>query len=115
MRPVENFTKLHGNEVTTPKGNQFFFEVGTGSSNAIWIFDNDRGSGIQGDYCTLMTIDWESNSFDLRKCVLGQGLTGQNIHNKLTLPIRRCKTKSEFLNFVTELIENEAMKRTFKN
>jgi len=95
MRPIQNFTKLHESEVTTPKGNSFFFEV--------------------GDYCTLMTIDWQTNSFDLRKCQLGQGFTGEDIHNKLTLPIRRCKTKAEFVSFVTELVENEAMKRTYKN
>ena len=115
MRPIQNFTKLHENEVTTPKGNLFFFEVGTGCDSSIWIFDNVRGNGIQGEYCTLMSIDWQTNSFDLRKCQLGQGLTGIDIHNKLTLPIRRCKTKDEFVNFVTELIENEAMKGTYKN
>jgi hypothetical protein len=115
MRPIQNFTKLHESEVTTPKGNSFFFEVGSGSDCSIWIFDNVRGSGIQGDYCTLMTIDWQTNSFDLRKCQLGQGFTGEDIHNKLTLPIRRCKTKAEFVSFVTELVENEAMKRTYKN
>lgn len=115
MRPVENFRKIHESEVATPAGNQFFFEVGTGSDNAIWVFDNVRGSGIQGDYCTLMTIDWENNSFNLRKCVLGKGEDGQNIHEGLTLPIHRCKTKDEFVNFVTELIENEAIKITYKN
>ena len=115
MRPIQNFTKLHENEVTTPAGNQFFFEVGTHSPNSIWIFDNVRGSGIQGDYCTLMIIDWESNSFDLRKCVLGRGTEGESIDKELTLPIRRCKTKGEFVSFVTELVENEAMKGTYKN
>ena len=115
MRPIENFTKLHENEVTTPAGNQFVFEVGTHSPSSIWIFDNVRGSGIQEEYCTLMTIDWLNNSFDLRKCQLGQGFTGEDIHNKLTLPIRRCKTKAEFVSFVTELVENEGMKGTYKN
>ena len=115
MRPVQNFRTLHENEVVTQNGNNFFIEVGTGSDNAIWIFDNVRGSGIQQEYCTLMTIHWQTNSFDLRKCVLGRGDEGEDIHNELTLPIHRCKTKVEFLKFVTELIENETMKGTYKN
>lgn len=115
MRPVQNFRKLHESEVVTKNGNNFFIEVGNGNDNVIYVFDNVRGSGIQGDYCTLMTIDWETNSFDLRKCVLGRGDEGVDIHNGLTLPISRCKTKGEFINFVTELIENETMKGTYKN
>ena len=115
MRPIQNFRKLHESEIVTQNGNNFFIEVGNGNDNVIYIFDNVRGGGIQQDFCTLMTIDWENNSFDLRKCVLGLGDTGVDIHNKLTLPIRRCKTKGEFINFVTELIENEAMKGTYKN
>lgn len=115
MRPIQNFEKLHENEFTTTKGNKFLFELGSGTDNDIWIFDNVRGGGIQEEYCTLMRIDWQINQFDLRKCVLGQGYDGENIYEGLTLPIRRCKTKGEFLNFVTELIEHEAMKGVYKN
>lgn len=115
MRPVQNFRKLHESEVVTKNGNNFFIEVGSGNDNAIWIFDNVRGHGIQQEYCTLLTLDWQTNSFDLRRCILGQGDIGEDIHNKLTLPIIRCKTKLEFINFVTELVENEAMKGTYKN
>lgn len=115
MKPVQNFIKLHESEIVTEYGNKLFIEVGNEDTNSIWIFDNERGRGIQEQYCTLMTIDWQINQFDLRKCLLGQGFAGQNIHEGIALPIRRCKTKLEFLNFVSELIENEVMKGTYKN
>lgn len=115
MKRITNFEKLHNANITTPRMNSFIFEVGTGTDNTIWIFDNDRGNQKQEQYCTLMTIDWGKNQFDLRKCVLGQGSTGVDIHNGLTLPIRRCKTMADFSLFVTECIENEIMKGTYKN
>jgi hypothetical protein len=115
MRPIQNFEKLHETKVTTQKGNPFLFEIGKESipNIGVWIFDNLNNGGIQGQYCTHIRIDWQTNSFDLRKCKLGEGLIGEDIHKKLTLPIRRCKTKDEFINFVTDLIENEAMKGTY--
>lgn len=115
MKPVQNFRKLHESEIVTEYGNKLFIEVGSDDTNSIWIFDNERGRGIQEQYCTLMTIDWQTNQFHLRKCLLGEGFTGENIHVGLTLPIRRCKTKDEFVNFVSELIENEVMIGTYKN
>jgi len=119
MKPIKNFSKLHEASITTLGMNNFIFEVGNGGSdcNTVWVFDANRGhaSQSQRDYCTLMTIDWEKNEFDLRKCVLGQGIVGEDIHNGLTLPIRRCKTMADFSLFVTELIENEIKKGTYKN
>ena len=115
MKPIQNFTKLHEVSVTTPNGNDFTFEVGNPNTNQVWIFDTSKGHASQRDYCTLITIDWGKNQFDLRKCVLGQGSAGEDIHNGLTLPINRCKSKDEFVIFATELIENEIMKGTYKN
>lgn len=117
MKPIVNFEKLHEASITSLSKNNFTFEVGNGGTraNTLWVFDANKGHQKQQDYCTLMTIDWEKNQFDLRRCVLGKGTTGEDIHNGLTLPIRRCKTMADFSIFVTELIENEIMKGTYKN
>jgi len=113
MKPIKNFDKLHGGEIYA-NGNKFLLEIGTDDKNKVWIFDNVKGQGIQEQYCTLMTIDWEANAFDLRKCELGKGTKGKDIELKLTLPIRRCKSMAEFKEFLAELIINEANKRTYK-
>lgn len=116
MRPIVNFNRLNGNSITTSNGNSFMFEIGMHERNDLYIFDGgDSLHPLQGKYCTLMTINWDVNTFDIRKCILGQGTAGEDIETGVRLPTNRMKSMDDFILFIEELIVGISKIGSYKN
>ena len=110
-RPI-NFRKINNKDFAIA-GSDFHIEVDNINPNALWVFAN--GGGLLGEYVVRFHFHWESNEYDMRKCVIGEGSAGEDIGNDLTLPIIKAKTMDSFLSFIKENIGTEIIKDTFKN
>ena len=81
-------------------------------SSWVWVFPN---GGILGDYVVLFEIKWEHDCYSMKKCVLGEGTTGDYIFQDNHLNKDVLKTKDEFVSYIKRVIENEMRVGTFQN
>ena len=70
-------------------------------SSWIWIFPN---GGILGDYVVLFELKWEHDCYSMKKCILGEGNTGNyiflgGITSHLTTPTNDSSKISSIVGF----------------
>ena len=97
-------------------GNYFYTDLDNlqnkKESSWVWAFCNGR---LLGDYAVLFQFKWEHNCYSMKKCVLGEGTTGDYIFQDNYLNKDILKTKDEFVSYIKRVIENEMRVGTFQN
>ena len=78
----------------------------------VWVFPH---GGILGDYVVLFELKWEHDCYSMKKCVLGEGSTGNYIFQDHLLSSDMMQTKDEFVSYIKRVIENEMRVGTFQN
>ncbi len=114
MKRIVNFENLNESEITTSKRNPLRFETAHSEPDNLWVFDNVE-PGIQGRYCTLITMNWNRDTIDIRKCFLGEGTAGEDLETGLPLPKNQMKSMADFSFFVGDLIEHHSLIGSYKN
>ncbi len=98
------------------QGNPFYFDVdhmqNYQHSNWVWVFCNGQALG---DYCVLFQFKWEHNCYSMKRCVLGEGDTGDYIFQDNLLSADMVKTKDTFVNHIAKVIEKAIGLGKFQN
>ena len=81
-------------------------------SSWVWVFPN---GSILGDYVVLFEMKWEHDCYSMKKCVLGEGTTGDYIFQDNWISSNTLKTKDIFVEHISQLIQNEISIGTFQN
>jgi len=81
-------------------------------SSWVWVFPH---GGILGDYVVLFELKWEHNCYSMKKCVLGEGNTGNYIFQDNILRRDIIKTKDDFINHIQLAIEEQMERGAFQN
>ena len=81
-------------------------------SSWVWVFPN---GGILGDYVVLFELKWEHDCYSMKKCVLGEGNTGDYIFQDNWISAKWIKTKDDFVEYLKRLISSEIKVGTFQN
>jgi hypothetical protein len=113
-RPV-NFETVDRTDLEIQR-NSFYFDMDNMQnyehSNWLWVFCNGP---ILGDYCVKFELKWEHNCFSMKKCVLGEGDTGEYIFQDNLLTTDMVKTKDTFVTHIGKVIEKAIGLRKFEN
>ena len=78
----------------------------------IWVFPN---GGMLGDYVVLFEMKWEHNCYSMRKCILGEGTTGEYIFEDKLIEPGHITSKDEFVNHMKWVMGQEIRVGTFQN
>jgi hypothetical protein len=78
----------------------------------VWVFPN---GGILGDYVVLFELKWEHECYSMKKCILGEGNTGDYIFQDHLLSSDMIQTKDEFVSHIKWMIKEEMRLGTFQN
>ena len=81
-------------------------------SNWVWVFPD---GGILGDYVVLFELKWEHDCYSMKRCVLGEGNTGNYIFQDNILRRDIIKTKDDFINHIQLAIEEQMECWSFQN
>ena len=81
-------------------------------SSWIWVFPH--GGGL-GDYVVLFELKWEHDCYSMKKCVMGEGTTGDYIFQDNFLSTKWIKTKDTFVSHMAKTIADEIRVGTFQN
>ena len=81
-------------------------------SSWVWVFPD---GGILGDYVVLFELKWEHDCYSMKKCVLGEGTTGDYIFQDNFISTKWIKTKDTFVEYISRLIASEIKVGTFQN
>jgi hypothetical protein len=113
-RPI-NFEKIDRIDFDT-MGITFYIDLdrlqNKEQSSWIWVFPN--GSAL-GDYVVLFELKWEHDCFSMKKCVMGEGTTGDYIFQDNLLKPNFVKTKNFFVKYIANCISTEIRMGTFQN
>jgi hypothetical protein len=106
MIQPQNFWKINDyTHVDSTNEIEFHFEVGMNSTDTtteLWVFD-EIGK-YMGDYCTLFTIDWKNNQYYARKCVKGDGYSGEDITGVFYISRSVCESMNSFIEHIKDNI-----------
>jgi hypothetical protein len=78
----------------------------------VWVFPH--GGGL-GDYVVLFELKWEHDCYSMKKCILGEGNTGNYIFQDDLIHPKWMKTKDTFIQYISKCISNEIKDGTFQN
>jgi hypothetical protein len=81
-------------------------------SNWVWVFPN---GGVLGDYVVLFELKWEHDCYSMKRCVLGEGNTGNYIFQDNILRRDIIKSKDDFINHIQLAIDEQMGRGTFQN
>jgi hypothetical protein len=97
-------------------GNSFYTDLDAlqnkKESSWLWVFCNGQ---ILGDYAILFELKWEHNCYSMKKCVLGEGTTGEYIFQDDLIHPKWMKTKDAFVQYISNCISTEKRMGTFEN
>jgi len=80
-------------------------------SSWVWVMPS---GGILGDYVVLFELKWEHDCYSMKKCVLGEGTTGNYIFQDLWISKEIIETKDFFFEHIQNTIFNEIKTGTFQ-
>ena len=81
-------------------------------SSWVWVFPD---GGILGDYVVLIELKWEHDCYSMKKCVLGEGTTGDYIFQDNLLTTDMVKTKDIFTTHMSKVINKAIGLMKFQN
>ncbi len=97
-------------------GNYFYTDLDNlqnkKESSWVWVFCNGQ---ILGDYAILFELKWEHNCYSMKKCVLGEGTTGDYIFQDNLLTTDMVKTKDIFTTHISKVISKAIGLMKFQN
>jgi hypothetical protein len=115
MKRPENFEKINKVDFEL-EGYKFYFDLDNlqnkKESTWVWVFCNGP---ILGDYCVKFELKWEHNCFSMKKCVLGEGDTGEYIFVDNLLTIDMAKTRDIFVYCMSKFIKKSISLMKFAN
>jgi hypothetical protein len=115
MKRPENFENIDGEDFNID-GHDFYFDVDNlqnkKQSSWLWVFCNGQ---VLGDYAILLELKWEHDCYSMKKCVLGEGTTGDYIFQDNWISTKWIKTKDTFVEYISRLISSEIKVGTFQN
>ncbi len=115
MKRPENFENIDRVDFDID-GHSFYFDVDNlqnkKQSSWLWVFCNGQ---ILGDYCVKFELKWEHNCFSMKKCVLGEGDTGEYIFQDNLLTTDMAKTRDEFIIHMGKFIAKSISLMKFAN
>jgi len=115
MKRPENFEKV--DDWKFPLfGTTFYTQVDKQQNKEnhswLWVFCN---GSILGDYAILFELKWEHECFSMKKCVLGEGTTGEYIFQDNLLERHKVKTKDAFTDYIVAVIAKVVGLKHFAN
>jgi hypothetical protein len=115
MKRPENFEKV--DDWKFPLfGTTFYTQVDKQQNKEnhswLWVFCN---GSILGDYAILFELKWEHECFSMKKCVLGEGTTGEYIFQDNLLERHKVKTKDAFTDYIVAVIAKAVGLKHFAN
>ena len=90
MRKPENFHKID-NEIIKLNSVECKLDE---TKDGFFIFGNYWNNAV------LFEMDWDNDQYNIKICVIGEGIDGWYIHEKLPIPKSLMKTLSSFKEFV---------------
>ncbi len=115
MKKPENFSKIDNVDFELD-GHHFYFDFDSMQnyehSNWIWVFCNGP---LLGDYCVKFELNWEMDCFSMKKCVLGEGDTGEYIFVDNLLTTDMIKSKDIFVYCMIKFIKKSIGLMKFAN
>ena len=115
MKRPENFENIDRVDFDID-GHSFYFDVDNlqnkKQSSWLWVFCNGP---ILGDYCVKFELKWEHNCFSMKKCVLGEGDTGEYIFQDNLLTTDMVKTQNTFIIQMGKFIAKSISLMKFAN
>lgn len=98
-------------------GNNFYTDLDTMNNRKeyswVWTFCN--GGGLLGDYVVLFQFKWEHDCYSMKKCVLGEGDTGDWIFQDNHMSKEWTKTKDAFVQHIIKMIDATIKGGYFQN
>jgi hypothetical protein len=113
-RPV-NFETINGIDFEM-MGHSFHTDLDDlqNKKESSWLWVMPSGS-ILGDYVVLFELKWEHDCYSMKKCVLGEGSTGNYIFQDHWISKQIIETKDLFFEHIQTTILNEIKTGTFQN
>ncbi len=115
MKRPENFEKIDKVDFEL-EGYPFYFDIDDLQNKKertwVWVFCNGP---LLGDYCVKFEFKWEHNCFSMKKCVLGEGDTGEYIFQDNLLTTDIVKTKDTFVINMGKFIHKSIRLMKFAN
>jgi len=115
MKRPENFEKIDRVDFELD-GYNFYFDLDNlqnkKESSWVWVFCNGE---LLGDYAVLFELKWEHNCFSMKKCVLGEGTTGDYIFQDNLLTTDMVKSKNTFIIQMGKFIQKSISLMKFAN
>lgn len=112
MRKPENVNKLNIDKFWC-NGNVYQISLHTNIGNYTSFFIFDESKNLMSSHCCFIEIDWDSNSFDIKKCVLGEGTNGVKLKTQF-FKKEFVRTMDEFVGFVMRCVLDEIENGNFK-
>jgi len=115
MKRPENFETIDAVDFEM-MGNSFYTDLDNlqnkKQSSWLWVFCNGQ---ILGDYAILFELKWEHDCYSMKKCVLGEGTTGEYIFQDNLLTTDMVKTKDIFTTHIGKVISKAIGLMKFQN
>ena len=96
--------------------NNFYTDLDTMNNRKeyswVWTFCN---GSLLGDYVVLFQFKWEHDCYSMKKCVLGEGTTGDYIFQDHWINKNMIETKDGFVLHIKQTIEKEILVGNFQN
>jgi hypothetical protein len=115
MKRPKNFETIDGIDFEL-MGHSFCIDLDhlQNKKESSWVWVMPTGS-ILGDYVVLFELKWEHDCYSMKKCVLGEGTTGNYIFQDNWISAKWIKTKDDFMEYIKRLITSEIKVGTFQN
>lgn len=107
MRKPENFHKIDNADLIIGSVN-CRIDV---SKEGFFVF----GEGVHWNNVVLFEMNWDKDQYNVKICVLGEGVDGWYLHENLPIPKSLMKTLSSFKEFVKSNILDVANKVDLMN
>ena len=95
MKKPQNFQKID-NEVLKIKNQSIRIDV---CNEGFFVFQDNSGPETWTN-AVLFEMNWENNTYNVKICVLGEGLEGWYLHSGLPIPKSLMRTVNSFKEFV---------------
>lgn len=117
MRKPENIEKLNGLGDFSFDSHIYLLSLQSNKDNYTCFFifekENRLHSTLMGSNCAYIKVDWENNSFDIKKCSFGNGIKGTKLKTQYFTK-EFVRTMNDFVGFVMRCVLDEVENGKFK-
>lgn len=104
MKIPENFRKLVHQKELTINGTKFFLDCCQQREGSVWLFqsDNNVSNAILKGITLYFKFDWNTQTYNVRRCKLGEGTTGTDIALNCIFDKREVQSLQRFIAMLIE-------------